>query len=116
MGENVMSILSGLRRRLPSCMAAAALPILFAAAAGAQDYPTRAIRIVVPFPAGAGPDQVARMIAQHLRDTMGQPVVVENRTGALGSIGAQEVATPPTSRWSGASPTIPWRISRRSGA
>jgi tripartite-type tricarboxylate transporter receptor subunit TctC len=92
MGENVMSIWSGLRRRLPSCILAAALLVVSAGAADAQDYPIRPIRIVVPFPAGAGPDQVARMIAQHLRDTLGQPVVIENRTGALGSIGAQEVA------------------------
>jgi tripartite-type tricarboxylate transporter receptor subunit TctC len=46
----------------------------------------------VPFPAGAGPDQVARMLGQHLGDAWGQTIVIENRTGALGSIGAQEVA------------------------
>jgi tripartite-type tricarboxylate transporter receptor subunit TctC len=67
---------------------AAALP----AAASAQTYPSRPIRVIVPFPAGAGPDQVARLIGQHLRDELGQPVVVENRTGALGAIGAQEAA------------------------
>ncbi|HEU0081257.1 MAG TPA: tripartite tricarboxylate transporter substrate-binding protein [Bradyrhizobium sp.] len=62
------------------------------AAAAADDYPKRQIRIVVPFPAGAGPDQVARMLGQHLQDAFGQTVVIENRAGALGSIGAQEVA------------------------
>jgi tripartite-type tricarboxylate transporter receptor subunit TctC len=46
----------------------------------------------VPFPAGAGPDQVARMLGQHLQEAFGQAVVIENRAGALGSIGAQEVA------------------------
>ena len=76
------------RRLLPLVLAAGML----ARPAAAQEYPTRPIRLVVPFPAGAGPDQVARMVAQHLRDGFGQPVVVENRTGALGSIGAQEVA------------------------
>src|SRR5580698_3950989 len=60
--------------------------------AAADNYPTRQIRIVVPFPAGAGPDQVARMLGQHLQEAMGQTVVIENRAGALGSIGAQEVA------------------------
>jgi tripartite-type tricarboxylate transporter receptor subunit TctC len=57
-----------------------------------DDYPKRPIKIIVPFPAGAGPDQVARMLGQHLGDAWGQSVVIENRTGALGSIGAQEVA------------------------
>jgi tripartite-type tricarboxylate transporter receptor subunit TctC len=61
-------------------------------AAAADDYPKRQIRIIVPFPAGAGPDQVARMLAQYLQEDLGQTVVVENRAGALGSIGAQEVA------------------------
>src|SRR6202022_2322222 len=60
--------------------------------AAAEDYPKRQIKIIVPFPAGAGPDQVARMLGQHLQDAFGQTVVIENRTGALGSIGAQEVA------------------------
>jgi tripartite-type tricarboxylate transporter receptor subunit TctC len=57
-----------------------------------DDYPKRQIKIIVPFPAGAGPDQVARMLGQHLQDAFGQTVVIENRAGALGSIGAQEVA------------------------
>jgi tripartite-type tricarboxylate transporter receptor subunit TctC len=60
--------------------------------AAADDYPKRQIKIIVPFPAGAGPDQVARLLGQHLQDAFGQTVVIENRTGALGSIGAQEVA------------------------
>jgi len=58
----------------------------------ADDYPTRQIKIIVPFPAGAGPDQVARLLGQHLQDALGQTVVIENRSGALGSLGAQEVA------------------------
>src|SRR5207244_7850959 len=44
------------------------------------------------FPAGAGPDQVARLLGAHLQDALGQTVVIENRAGALGSLGAQEVA------------------------
>jgi tripartite-type tricarboxylate transporter receptor subunit TctC len=58
----------------------------------ADDYPKRQIKIIVPFPAGAGPDQVARLLGQHLGDAWGQTVVIENRAGALGSIGATEVA------------------------
>jgi tripartite-type tricarboxylate transporter receptor subunit TctC len=58
----------------------------------AENYPQRPIKIIVPFPAGAGPDQVARLVGQHLQDALGQTVVIENRAGALGSLGAQQVA------------------------
>ena len=61
-------------------------------AVAADEYPTRQIKIIVPFPAGAGPDQVARQIGQRLQEELGQAVVIENRTGALGVLGAQEVA------------------------
>lgn len=61
-------------------------------ALAADDYPQRQIKIIVPFPAGAGPDQVARLLAQHLQDAFGQTILIENRAGALGSLGAQEVA------------------------
>src|ERR1043166_9424759 len=62
------------------------------AVAADDDYPKRKIKIIVPFPAGAGPDQVVRMLGQHLQDAFRQTVLIENRAGALGSIGAQEVA------------------------
>jgi tripartite-type tricarboxylate transporter receptor subunit TctC len=62
------------------------------AMAATDDYPKRQIKIIVPFPAGAGPDQVARMLGQYLQEAFGQTIVIENRAGALGSIGAQEVA------------------------
>src|ERR1700676_2536545 len=62
------------------------------AAFAAGDSPQRQIKIIVPFPAGAGPDQVARMLGQHLQEAFGQTVVIENRAGAVGSIGATEVA------------------------
>src|ERR1700722_3476538 len=80
--------------KLPlAALAALALLGLAGRRANAADkYPTRQIKIIVPFPAGAGPDQVARMLGQHLQEAMGQTVVIENRAGALGSIGAQEVA------------------------
>jgi tripartite-type tricarboxylate transporter receptor subunit TctC len=80
--------------RLRSCLLA--LLILLGSAApqayAGDDYPKRQIRIIVPFPAGSGPDQVARLVGQHLQDAFGQTVLIENRTGALGSIGALEVA------------------------
>ncbi|HTF16211.1 MAG TPA: tripartite tricarboxylate transporter substrate binding protein, partial [Burkholderiales bacterium] len=63
-----------------------------AAAASAQDYPSHPVKLVVPFPAGAGPDTVARILSQQLHESLGQPFVVENRSGALGALGAAEVA------------------------
>ena len=55
-------------------------------------YPVRAIKIVVAFPAGGGSDLAARVVGQKLSESFGQPVVVENRVGANGNIGAEAVA------------------------
>ncbi len=60
--------------------------------AAAQPYPSRPITLVVPYPAGGPLDQVARAMADHMRETLGQPLVVENVSGAAGSIGAGRVA------------------------
>jgi len=57
-----------------------------------QTYPSRAIKIVVAFPAGGGADLAARVTGQRLSESFGQPVVVENRVGANGNIGAEAVA------------------------
>src|SRR5271169_4082226 len=79
--------------KLPlAALAALALLGLAGPQANADEYPTHQIKIIVPFPAGAGPDQVARMLGQYLQEALGQTVLIENRAGALGSIGAQEVA------------------------
>ena len=63
--------------------------------ANGQSYPNRPITIVVPVPAGGGPDIMARMVAEQISPSLGQPVVIENRTGAGGLLGASLVAKSP---------------------
>lgn len=70
----------------------ALLVFLVAGTAWAQDYPTRTVRVVVPFPPGGAPDLVGRTLANRLSERLGQPFVVENRTGAGGNIAAEAVA------------------------
>jgi len=65
------------------------------AQAQAQPYPSKPIKMVVPFPAGGTTDIVARLVAQRMSETMGQPVTIENRGGAGGSLGADVVAKAP---------------------
>ncbi len=69
--------------------------LAFAGSVWAQSYPQRPIRIIVPFPAGGIADTFARSIGQKLSEAWSQPVVVENRTGAGGNIGAEAVAKAP---------------------
>src|SRR3990172_3779509 len=61
-------------------------------AAIAQSYPNRPVRILVPTPAGSGPDLVVRLAAPPMGNALGQPVIVENKPGAEGIIAASEVA------------------------
>ena len=60
--------------------------------ANAQTYPSRPVKLVVPFPAGSATDQIARVIGHELQSTLGQPFVVENKAAAQGAIAAAEVA------------------------
>ncbi len=71
--------------------AAACTLALGAPAAFAQAFPSKPIRMLVPFPAGAATDMAARVIGQQLSTVLGQPVVVDNKPGAGGSIAAMEV-------------------------
>jgi tripartite-type tricarboxylate transporter receptor subunit TctC len=80
------------RRELLKGAAAAGLTLASGPLRAQATYPARSVRIVVPFPAGATTDMLARLFAQRMSDTLGQPFVVENVGGAGGSIGADQVA------------------------
>ena len=73
--------------------APAAVLLACAAAAEAQTYPTRPVRMIVPFAPGGASDVVGRIIAPRLGDALGQQVVIDNRTGASGNIGVEVAAT-----------------------
>jgi tripartite-type tricarboxylate transporter receptor subunit TctC len=78
--------------RLALALAAMVAALAPLARAHAEDYPSRAVRIIVPFGAGGPADVAARLLGNILQERFGQPFVVENRTGAGGVIGTQEVA------------------------
>jgi len=81
------------RRRQVLHLAACAAALPFApTVARAQAYPTRPITIVVPFVAGGPSDLLGRMVAERLRSSFGQPVLIENVAGANGSLGVGRVA------------------------
>src|SRR4029450_805268 len=84
---------------LPSWLRAAvvaAVTIFFFGAAQAQDYPTRTISLVVPYPPGGGVDAMARVVAEKLSSTLGQQVVVDNRAGGSGLTGTRAfIKSPP---------------------
>jgi tripartite-type tricarboxylate transporter receptor subunit TctC len=83
----------GPTRRLVLAAGAAGLATLAPGVIAAQErFPSRTIRIIVPFPAGATTDMLARLFAQRLNETLGQSIVVENVGGGGGSIGADRVA------------------------
>ena len=113
------------RGQIVSAIAAALLAAAPAAPAAAQSFPSRPITLVVPFPAGGPLDTGARVMAERMRVTLGQPVIIENVAGASGSIGVGRVARAapdgytlvvggtPTHVMNGAVMTLPYRRDRR---
>jgi tripartite-type tricarboxylate transporter receptor subunit TctC len=81
-----------MQRFLRLFASAALLAFTLVPAALAQPYPAKPIRLIVPFPPGAGTDTVARFVAHKLGDALGTTIVVDNKTGAGGAIGAAEAA------------------------
>jgi tripartite-type tricarboxylate transporter receptor subunit TctC len=82
-------------RRLFPGVAGLVCGLLFAAAASAQTYPNRPVKMLVSFPPGSSTDQVARLLSAELQMALGQPFVIENKVGAQGSISADAVAKSP---------------------
>lgn len=65
---------------------------MFSLGSAAQTYPSKPVRVVIPYPAGSTPDIVGRLLSERLQKALGQPFIVENRTGAAGNIGTDVVA------------------------
>ncbi|VFR18522.1 Tricarboxylate transport protein TctC [plant metagenome] len=80
------------QRLLAACLGAATLATVPLAAQAADKWPTKPLRLIIPFAAGGNTDVVARLIAPHIEKAVGQTVVVENRPGAAGNIAAEFVA------------------------
>lgn len=85
-----------MKRTMVGCIAAASIVAAFGTGSAlAQDYPTRPIKFVVGYAAGGPTDVIARLVAQDVTASLGQPVIVENRAGANGNIGTEAVARSP---------------------
>ncbi len=75
--------------RLGAALLGVVVGALVMGAAAAQDYPTRTVRMIVPYPAGGATDALARIMQEWLTRRWGQPIVIDNRTGAAGNIGTE---------------------------
>lgn len=83
------------RAAVGACLSLLALSLAPAAALAQSAYPSKTVKIIVPYPPGGTNDSVARVLAQRLGDRLGQPFIVENKPGASGNLGAESVARSP---------------------
>ena len=85
--------MNALKLLAPSVVVRAVLVtmIVLAGIVQAQDWPTKPVRIIMPYPAGGGADTITRIVGQKLGESLGQPFVIENRVGANGNIGTEAV-------------------------
>src|SRR5450756_1462657 len=81
-----------LRKIFSLLLCSAGILAAFVLTTSAADFPTRIIRIVVPYPPGGSADLIGRMVAEKMSKSIGQPVIVENKGGATGAIGSEFVA------------------------
>ena len=84
-----------MNRRIALLAAAALAGCISSTAWGQGGYPDRPIRVILPYAAGVSPDIVARLVAERLTPALGRPVIIDNRPGAGGMIGAEIAATQP---------------------
>src|SRR6266446_5168817 len=91
-GERTARAAPSLMLTRRSLIAVAAAAFAGARAAHAEDWPQRNVRMIVPFGPGGGADIIGRIVAQSLQEKLGQPVVIENRPGAAGTLGSEAVA------------------------
>lgn len=96
-------------RRRTLVRSAAVLPLVPTPAPAQPAWPNGPIRLVIPFPPGGSVDQIARLVAPRLSADLGVPVVVENRSGAAGSVGTGAVAKAPPTATPGSSSSTPTR-------
>ena len=75
-------------RWLAGIGAALATIVALSSGVAAQDYPNRTVKIIVPFPPGGTADAMPRIVAEYLTRKWGQPIIIENRAGAGGNVGA----------------------------
>ena len=93
--QNMPTIRGNHMRRWLTVLVAALLGLGWTGMAAAQDYPTRPITMIVPFPAGGATDTLARFLGEQMRPILGQPIIIENIGGAAGSIGVGRAVRSP---------------------
>lgn len=97
------------------CFVSAFLATVYPSLLHAQQYPNKPIRFVVPFPPGGGNDLLARITSQKISDSLGQPIIIENRPGASGQVGTEYVARSTPDGYTMVTAGTPLTISQAAG-